>query len=89
MHRNNNGRIYFSDNFSRFFAINGVFPADRDKENVYIYLITQNNTLFTLQQQDTSFIAKYDYGIEVLAKKRWNYSAQQKVLCNWGSTLKQ
>jgi hypothetical protein len=42
----------------------------RNKENIYIYLVPQNNALFTLQQQGSSIIAKYDYGIEVLVKKR-------------------
>lgn len=42
----------------------------KDKENLYIYFISTNNKIYYLEKTDNSLIPEYDYGFEVLIKKR-------------------
>jgi hypothetical protein len=42
----------------------------KDTENLYIYFIPANNRVYSLEKTNNSHIPEYDYGIEVLIKKR-------------------
>ncbi len=42
----------------------------KDTENLYIYFIPANNRVYSLEKMNNSHIPEYDYGIEVLIKKR-------------------